>query len=296
MKSGNRPIKILVLGSTGMAGHTVFKYLSENPLFEVYGYKRFNIAGYVAMGDGIQKTIENVTFNLYQIEPDYVINCIGLIKQREGTKLVDHLETNGMFPVWLSSTFPRVKIIHLSSDCVFSGTLPVGSTYKTHDFTDACDNYGISKAMGENCWKLGAMVLRTSIIGIEEQNNKGLVEWVLRENKEVLDGYTNHLWNGVLTTELARKIEQIITEDRFVPELYQLGSPELVSKYRLVEMITAMLSDFEKTQFKKTVKPVSKHFPINRVLKSDFSDVKPLFEQFLDHKNFMLKHNMDKRP
>ena len=118
---------------------------------------------------------------------------------------------------------------------------------------------------------------------------------MLRENKEVLDGYVNHHWNGVLTTELARQIELIINEDRHSPELYQLGSPELVSKFQLVEMITTMLSDFEKTKFKKTVKPVSKHFPINRVLKSDFT-TKTLFEQFLDHNRFMLKHNMDKRP
>ena len=284
MKSG----KIVVLGSKGMAGHAISKYLIDTGKFDVVCWSRNQLCS-------ISDTICSVQEIMIKEQPDYVINCIGLIKQREG-QLVDHLEVNGMFPIWLTSTFKDIKVIHLSSDCVFSGNIPTGESYKTTDKTDELDYYGISKSVGEECWKLGAMVLRTSIIGIEEQNNKGLVEWVLRENKEVLDGYTNHLWNGVLTTELARKIEQIITEDRFVPELYQLGSPELVSKYRLVEMITAMLSDFEKTQFKKTVKPVSKHFPINRVLKSDFSDVKPLFEQFLDHKNFMLKHNMDKRP
>lgn len=287
MKSGKtKPIKILVLGSSGMAGHAIVKYLIDTGKFDIVSWSRNQPCS-------ISATISSVNDLILKEEPEYVINCIGLIKQREGD-LIDYVEVNGMFPIWLTSTFKYTKIIHLSSDCVFSGNLRFGSFYKTTDQTDACDDYGISKSVGEECWKLGALVLRTSIIGIEEQNNKGLVEWVLRENKEVLDGYTNHLWNGVLTTELARIIEQIITSD-WIPGLCQLGSPEFVSKYQLVEMITIMLSQFEKTQFKKTVKPVSKHFPINRVLKSDFT-TKTLFEQFLDHNRFMLKHNMDKRP
>lgn len=283
MKSG----KIVVLGSKGMAGHAISKYLIDTGKFDVVCWSRNQPCS-------ISATISSVNDLILKEEPEYVINCIGLIKQREGD-LIDYVEVNGMFPIWLTSTFKYTKIIHLSSDCVFSGNTPVGNSYKTTDQPDACDDYGIYKSVGENCWKHGAMVLRTSIIGIEEQNNKGLVEWVLRENKEVIDGYVNHLWNGVLTTELSRQIEQIITEDRHSPGLYQLSSPEPVSKFQLVEMITTMLSQFEKTQFKKTVKPVSKHFPINRVLKSDFT-TKTLFEQFLDHKNFMLKHNMDKRP
>ena len=103
MKSGKtKPIKILVLGSSGMAGHTIVKYLSENPLFRVYTYKRSNSK------ESISKTIEDVDFSICDIWPDYVINCIGLIKQREGG-LVDHLETNGMFPIWLTQHLRRLK-------------------------------------------------------------------------------------------------------------------------------------------------------------------------------------------
>ncbi len=282
MKSG----KIVVLGSKGMAGHAISKYLIDTGKFDVVCWSRNQLCS-------ISDTICSVQEIMIKEQPDYVINCIGLIKQREG-QLVDHLEVNGMFPIWLTSTFKDIKVIHLSSDCVFSGNIPTGESYKTTDKTDELDYYGISKSVGEECWKLGAMVLRTSIIGIEEQNNKGLVEWVLRENKEVLDGYTSHLWNGVLTTELARIIEQIIIK-LWLPGLYQLGSPELVSKFQLVEMITTMLSQFEKTPFKKTIKPVRVNH-VNRVLKNSGFDTKTLFEQFQDHNRFMLKHNMDKRP
>ncbi len=283
MKSG----KIVVLGSKGMAGHAISKYLIDTGKFDVVCWSRNQPCS-------ISATISSVNDLLLKEEPEYVINCIGLIKQREGD-LIDYVEVNGMFPIWLTSTFKYTKIIHLSSDCVFSGNLKFGSFYKTTDQTDACDDYGISKSVGEECWKLGALVLRTSIIGIEEQNNKGLVEWVLRENKEVLDGYTNHLWNGVLTTELARIIEEIIVDDVYTPGIFQLGSPEFVSKFQLVEMITTMLSQFEKTSLKKTVKPIIVN-PVNRVLGGRDFVTKTLFEQFLDHKNFMLKHNMDKRP
>jgi dTDP-4-dehydrorhamnose reductase len=283
MKNG----KIAVLGSKGMAGHAISKYLLDQGKFEVITVSRNKPCS-------IGATISSVHEMMLKEQPDYVVNCIGLIKQREG-QLVDHLETNGMFPIWLTSTFKDTKVIHLSSDCVFSGNLTPGSSYQISDQTDSCDDYGISKSVGEQCWKLGALVIRTSIIGIEEQNNKGLVEWVLRENKEVLDGYSNHLWNGVLTTELARIVENLITIDWHSPRIIQLGSPEFVSKFQLVEMITTMLSQFEKTPFKKTVKPIKHEKTINRVLKSGFN-TKTLFEQFLDHKNFMLRHNMDKRP
>ena len=282
MKSG----KIVVLGSKGMAGHAISKYLIDTGKFDVICWSRNQPCS-------ISDTISSVQELMLKEQPEYVINCIGLIKQRE-VELIDHLEVNGMFPIWLTSTFKDTRVIHLSSDCVFSGNIPKGDSYKISDKTDDINYYGISKSVGEECWKLGAMVLRTSIIGIEEQNNKGLVEWVLRENKEVLDGYTSHLWNGVLTTELARIVEQIITK-LWLPGLYQLSSPEPVSKFQLVEMITTMLSQFEKTQFKKTVKPVRVNH-VNRILKNSGFDTKPLFEQFLDHNRFMLKHNMDKRP
>jgi len=224
-------MKIVVLGSTGLLGNAVGKYFleqfGEDNVFlsfrsekVSYGKNKFRF--------GAQ------TSSLRSIpECDYIINCIGVIKPFIDKDLVVSIQVNSVFPRVLANHCAQVKsrLIHITTDCVFSGMHGFYTEESLHDCTDI---YGKTKSLSEpnNC-----MVLRTSIIGEEIHKNASLISWVKSQKRKEVNGYTNHLWNGITTKQYAKVCEKIIKENLYEEDLFHVFSPRMVSKCTLVEMI-----------------------------------------------------------
>jgi len=278
-------MKILVLGGNGMLGHVVVKYLvSMNhnvtftvrdevprwmPLTKAVGIMKFNATGKIPDLTGY----------------DWVINCIGNIKQKTILKPIDFYQINSIFPWKLALACKKatVKMVHVSSDCVFSGTKPAPEEYSPMDKLDADDDYGMSKALGE-CSE--AVVIRTSIIGPSEIPY-GLFEW-FRAQKYEVTGYNNHIWSGVTTLFLAQFIEKLITSsDLLLPEeggLIQLASGP-VTKLMLLALINDVFD--LKRVINETPAPVA----INRTLVPSVKLAPDIHSQLVELRNWMAVNN-----
>lgn len=220
-------IKILVLGATGMLSWQVYDYLSRQAGYDVYGTtRRFDMKD-----KNIYKGIG--AWDLRQCADqgyDYVINCIGVIKpyiKDNDSKSIDQaIHINSLLPYQIKETFFPTKVIHASTDCVFSGN---DGDYDENDPTDAYDFYGKTKALGE-C--PDNMNLRTSIVGHEKRGKKSLLEWFLSQpNGAELNGFANHWWNGMTTLQWAKCVEQIIDGDLWEPGNFHLFSTFNDGKY-----------------------------------------------------------------
>jgi dTDP-4-dehydrorhamnose reductase len=252
-------MNILIFGASGMAGSMITRYLSE------CGY---NIVPMFRKDFDVLKD-ELPILDTY----DYVINCIGLIKQRQNIDDKLFHTVNAEFPKNLATKCKR--LFHISSDCVFSGNLQEDKLYSTFDKKDAQDSYGRSKSEGECLYH--AMILRTSIIGPSKDNN-GLFEW-FRNTKEPVNGFANHLWSGITTLQLAKIIEDIISTNGYKNGLYQVSSTK-ISKYNLLCLINTIFF------LGKDVTYYCDDFPINRSLKPDIQA--PNIElQLCDLKEYM---------
>jgi dTDP-4-dehydrorhamnose reductase len=234
MEKGQETMKVLVLGGSGMLGFAVRSVLEQKDLHWTERQNARMIADNVHNLQALYMYAEE-DFNiiLRKINPEYVINCIGVIKPR----MMEHFEasvyTNAVFPHMLARLCKnRAKLIHITTDCVFSGKQ---GPYKETAPHDALDEYGKTKSLGE-CGG-AAMVLRTSIIGPELYNKHSLISWVQKQHGQVVQGYTNHLWNGVTTFELAQIFQCIMKRNMWEPGLFHIHSPIAVNKYELVQLI-----------------------------------------------------------
>lgn len=213
-------MKILILGKDGMAGSMLTSYLQKK--YDVIAYSRKDF-------DVLKDELPNFK------EYDYVINCIGLIKQKTVEDVLLFYKINSEFPHHLAANFNRV--IHLSSDCVFSGKLNINKSYGTLDVKDAEDDYGKSKARGE---PRDAMVLRTSIIG-PSSSGLGLFEWLRQTPEKSVEGFVNHGWCGLTTSELAKTIDIIISNNLYQHGVFQLTGTN-ISKYDLLCLINKIFN------------------------------------------------------
>ena len=163
---------------------------------------------------------------------DIVINCIGAIPQKSPS-IRDYIQTNTLFPLRLDELSNHIgfKFIHITTDCVFDGSKGDYTVYDTHT---AEHIYGITKSLGE---PNGACVIRTSIIGEELHGKKNLLEWVRSNRGQRIDGYTNHIWNGVTCLTLAGVVKRIIQENLYWSGVRHIASPDRVSKYDLCRII-----------------------------------------------------------
>lgn len=221
-------MKVFVLGANGMLGRYVYQYLRQT--HDVIGFTR---ASFEAPNfDRLEKMVEAETERLA------IVNCIGAIKQKH-----EDAETlfavNGTFPVKLAkfvSSYSSVRLLHISSDCVFSGKS--NAAYTEHCVRDATDWYGQSKIIGEECRHFyNCKVLRTSILGEDPKCHKSLLEW-MRQQTDVVNGYTNHFWNGVTCLQLAKTCGYVIENFYRLPEsLYHVHSPDSHSKSEILELI-----------------------------------------------------------
>ena len=258
-------MKILVLGVTGMLGSAVFKTLSQNPIHQVWGTLRsvnirhhFNEEAFeYLLSDVDVLNHDSLVDVLVRVQPDVVINCIGLIKQlSNASNPLSILPINTLFPHRLANLCELInaRLIHISTDCVFNGRKGL---YKEEDTSDAEDLYGKSKYMGELHDLAHVITLRTSIIGHEINSKTSLVDWFLSQTGQV-EGYQNSIFSGLPTVELAEVIQDFVIPDINLHGLYHV-SVAPIDKYTLLCLIadiygkkTKMVAD-EKIQIDRSL-------------------------------------------
>ena len=225
-------VKVLILGSTGMLGSAVGKWFLDKPeQFETHLTYRNEKMSYGENKYHFDPYDEKNSVALPVV--DYVINCIGVIKPFMAQSPVASIEINSVLPWkladWANGT--GAKLIHITTDCVYSGAK---GFYTEEDSHDALDDYGKSKSLGE---PTNIMVLRTSIIGEEIHKNASLISWVKSQKGGEVNGFTNHLWNGITTKQYAEICEKIINQELYQVGKFHIHSPEPVTKHELVSFI-----------------------------------------------------------
>lgn len=260
-------MNILLFGSSGMLGKYIYLFLCNK--FNVIRSTRkdFNI---------IEKNWSHLEKKIKDI--DVIINCAGMIPQRKNTNTREYIIVNTLFPIKLSELcfLKNKKFIHITTDCVFNGNKGDYTELDTHD----SDNiYGITKSQGEpdNC-----CVIRTSIIGEELYNKKSLVEWLKSNKGKEINGYENHIWNGVTCLELSKIIENIIQNNIYWFGVRHIFS-EKITKYRL----SLMISDIYNLDLKvkKFHTPDSKNMSLCSI-KPRLFKIKNLEDQIKELKEF----------
>jgi len=232
-------MKVIILGSTGMLGNTVGKYFidmyGEDNVFLSYRDKDISYGKMSFYFDALNFSdlFDRKFFKFPRC--DYMINCIGLIKQDKKWDVYKAIKLNSCFPLELGRYCKdnNCRLIHVTTDCVFSGR---DGGYTEEFPHDALDEYGKSKSLGEACQR-DAMVLRTSLIGEEIHKNISLLSWVKSMDGKTVKGYVNHLWNGITALQYAKVCEQIIEKDLYEKGLYHVFS-DIVTKYELISMIS----------------------------------------------------------
>lgn len=239
-------MRVLIIGANGMLGHKLCQVLSHD--FDVHGTIRGDtgsIAGYGFFDTTRITANVNVTDTprvaaaIESIRPEAVINAAGVVKARESEAGVfENRRVNALFPheLYRICSPRKIRIIHLSTDCVFSGKT---GNYTEDDPSDAGDIYGQTKFMGEISGE-GALTVRTSMIGRELGNQRGLLEWFISNRGGTVNGYTNAVFSGFPTLHLARIIADILKNHAGLSGIYHI-SADAISKYRLLSLInTAM--------------------------------------------------------
>ena len=229
---------IAVLGSSGMIGHEVANRLQNDSRFQVFKYQRTenNIDKSIIKFDIFDQSLESISTEFTRF--DFVINCTGVIRHLIDSANYKDLEkikeVNSNFPKLLSESLQNsgTKIIEIGTDCVFSGTT---GNYSEVSKKDATDLYGESKKTGEFDSR-NVMRLRTSVIGLEIGRSKELLSWFISKRNEVVDGFTNHYWNGITSYHLSLVIRTIILNDLFVPGTQHFFPADKVTKFTLLEI------------------------------------------------------------
>ena len=166
----------------------------------------------------------------------WIVNCIGCIPHRN-PYLADMILANSIFPqtlfFHLRDKFPSIRLLHITTDCVFQSSDPARQFSESDAPSAGISGYGVSKWCGE---PKGCQIIRTSIIGEETKNFLGLVERVKSAERE-MDGWTDHIWNGVTCLSLAKLIQKIIAENIVWTGPRHIFSPEPFTKYLLVNYI-----------------------------------------------------------
>lgn len=270
--------KILILGSTGMLGSTFRKYFrSEN-----YTVSSLNRGDLDLARCSFSELSEKLLERFSPCDHGYLLNCAGVIKQGEFCA-PDMIKVNGVIPHWLSQICKEneTKLIHVTTDCVYDGKV---GNYSEIDKHTATDVYGKSKSLGEpeDC-----AVIRTSIIGEEERGFSSLLEWVRSNEGKTINGFKNHIWNGVTCLQLAKIVDKTIKENSLWSGVRSFHS-RAVDKFHLLEMIK------EAYELNLTVCPVNAAESCDRSLSSirDISDyeIPKLYDQIKESRDFYLAH------
>jgi dTDP-4-dehydrorhamnose reductase len=261
-------MKILIFGIGGMLGHKIFQQTQKQAHFEVFGTMRdkhppaFFRDSENIFFDIDCENLDSISMVLETTKPDLVINCIGLIKQKieeTSQSIAQAIKINALFPHKLSlySRAYKFRLIHFSTDCIFSGDK---GNYHIYDIPDSIDIYGQSKFLGE-IHASNNLTIRTSIIGHELNSSLSLVDWFLCQEKEVY-GYKNAIFSGLPTIEITEILLRYVIENKNLNGLIHLGG-QPISKYDLLVLIARQYN-------KKITIRENNEFNINRSLDSNF--------------------------
>lgn len=247
--------RVLVLGASGMLGNAVLRFFAGGGAHEVWGSARSSALRQLlpaALRErvvcGVDIDSNDALMRLFaQVQPNCVINCIGLVKQlAEADDPLSAIPVNSLLPHRLARLcqIAGARFVHISTDCVFAGTKGM---YRESDSADAQDLYGRSKYLGEVDYP-NAVTLRTSIIGHELASAHGLIGWFLAQSGSVR-GFTRAIFSGLPTVELARVIRDYVLPRPELRGLYHVSAAP-ISKYELLRLVaqtygrtTAITSD-----------------------------------------------------
>lgn len=238
-------MKVLVLGASGMLGNAMLRELAATPGLDVLGtarsqnvFKHFEPALCQRITAGVDVENTDALMCLFaEVRPSVVINCIGLVKQlAQADDPLQALPINSLLPHRLSRLceLAGARLVHVSTDCVFSGHQGL---YSESSAPDAEDLYGRSKLLGEVSYP-HTVTLRTSIIGHELGSAHGLVEWFLAQQGKV-NGYRKAIFSGLPTVELARVIRDFVLPNPALAGLFHVAA-EPINKYELLKLIATV--------------------------------------------------------
>ena len=236
-------MRIMILGGTGMLGHRLFKTCSE--LWQTMATVRRAdtqsalLSQYAHSGTSIQgvdaRAPETVRRVLAEYEPDVVVNAVGIVKQSPmASDPVSSITVNALFPHQLCDMCEKlgIRLIHISTDCVFSG---LKGHYTEADVSDAEDLYGRTKFLGEvdapHC-----VTLRTSMIGRELGGQRGLLEWFLAQRGREVRGYRRAVFSGLTTIALSKVIAEAVIPHTELQGVWHVAANP-IDKYRLLSLI-----------------------------------------------------------
>jgi dTDP-4-dehydrorhamnose reductase len=238
-------MKVLILGGDGMLGHELYLHLRANHDARVT--LRQPLAAYVSQGlfdaanafGGVEmRTPGALERVLSEFRPQAVINAVGIVKQRpESEDAITSIEVNALLPHRLALACRPLgaRVVHLSTDCVFTGER---GNYSETDRPDATDIYGRSKLLGELTGE-GTLTLRTSMIGLGLYRKTSLVDWFL-EQKGRVQGYRHAIFSGLTTRELSRLIGRVIESHPQASGLFHVSAAP-ISKLDLLTKLRQRL-------------------------------------------------------
>jgi len=234
-------LRLLILGGSGMLGHQLWRGFHaqhdtwvtlRRPVADFAVHNLFDEAKAIQLDDITDDTaLERA---LGQAKPEAVINCVGLIKQRdEASDEALTLRVNAEFPHRLAKRCGEAgaRLIHFSTDCIFAGTK---GNYTESDPSDAADLYGQSKHQGEVA-DAHSVTLRTSVIGHELGTNLALLDWFLSQRGQAISGFTKAIYSGFTTLEMARIVDRILTQHPALSGVWHVAS-EPISKFALLQL------------------------------------------------------------
>jgi len=240
--TGDEKMKALILGGSGMMGHKLWQIF--DPEFETFVTLRKSLSGYSQYGlfqeartiAGVSaQELDSVARALDKVRPAVVVNCLGIVKQAEEAKdPLMTIWTNALFPHQLARLCQERDccLIHISTDCVFSGRK---GNYKEDEPSDAEDLYGRSKFLGEVSGE-SCLTVRTSLIGRELQTSNGLVEWFLSQAGKTVKGYRRAVFSGFTALALSRVIAEVAIPHRELHGVWHVAS-QPISKFDLLSLI-----------------------------------------------------------
>jgi dTDP-4-dehydrorhamnose reductase len=254
---------VAVLGAGGLLGHKICQLLSDRPVVGLVrkpakAYRDFDeVFADVRLVDGVDALdADRLRAALRELGPDWVVNCIGLVKQlEEAADPLLAVALNALLPHRLARLCGEIgaRLIHISTDCVFDGAR---GAYREGDPPDAPDLYGRSKALGETLpSQAAAVTLRTSFIGRElSRHPHGLVEWLLAQQGGVIDGYDRVIYSGLTSLELARVVRRVIDSPTPLTGVFHVASAP-ISKYDLLMLIRRIYG--LEVEVRRSAEPVS---------------------------------------
>ena len=235
--------RVLILGITGMLGHTLFKEMNKNTNLEVFGTTRNKngLENYFTEDEMIKirgnvdaDNFETVIRAIASVQPTIIINCIGIIKQLPISKdPLTAITVNAQLPhkISLVARSANARFIHISTDCVFNGKK---GNYTEKDHSNAEDLYGRTKFLGEVAYP-HCVTLRTSIIGHELKTNYSLVDWFMIQQNDV-NGFTKAMYSGFPTIEIVNIISNYVIPNKNLTGLYHVSS-DPISKFDLLNIL-----------------------------------------------------------